>query len=144
MLTQARWARGSRPAGEVATVGLRRWRRMCRRNRRDRIMSHSNILTNIASTTRPNRTAKRRNVGPALRRGKTKQETVLALLKHRKGTTIAKIINATGWQEHFVRSFLVTIVLEKLGFALSSETVDGARIYRITAPIASKRARAVA
>jgi hypothetical protein len=79
-----------------------------------------------------------------LRRGKTKQETVLALLKHRKGTTIAEIINATGWQEHSVRSFLVTIVLKKLGFALSSETVDGARIYRITAPIASKRAQAVA
>src|SRR5258705_1160710 len=139
MLTQARWARGSRPAGDVATAGLRWWRRMCRRNRRDRIMSHSNILTNIASTTRPNRTAKRRNVGPALR--KTKQETVLALLKHRKGTTIAGIIKATGWQEPSVRSFFVVIVLKKLGFALSSETVDGARVYRITAPIASKRTR---
>jgi hypothetical protein len=83
-------------------------------------------------------------VGPALRRRKTNQETVLALLKHRKGTTIAGIIKATGWQEHSVRSFLVTIVLKKLGFALSSETVDGARVYRITAPIASKRTRAVA
>ena len=106
-------------------------------------MSHSNILTNIASTTRPNRTAKRRNAGPALRRRNTKQETVLALLKHPKGTTVAAIMNATGWQEHSVRSFFVTIVLKRLGLTLSSESVEGARVYR-TAPIVSKPVRAVA
>ncbi len=89
MLTQAPMGRGSRPAGNVATVGLRRWRRMCRRNQRDRLMSHRNILTNIASTTQPKRTAKRRKLGPALRRRRTKQERVLALLRHPEGTTIA-------------------------------------------------------
>jgi uncharacterized protein DUF3489 len=144
MLTQASWARGSRPAGDVATVGLRRWRRMCRRNRTDRIMSHSNILTNIRSTTQLKRTAKRRQVSPALRRRRTKQETVLALLKHPKGTTVKTVMQATGWQEHSVRSFFVVIVLKKLGLALSSESIDGARVYRVTDPIASKRARAVA
>jgi hypothetical protein len=107
-------------------------------------MSHRNIVRNIPPATQPKRTAKRRKTGPALRGPRTKQEIVLALLKHRKGTTVAAIMNATGWQEHSVRSFFVTIVLQKLGLTLSSETVDRARVYRVTTPSASKPARAVA
>jgi Protein of unknown function (DUF3489) len=103
------------------------------------MMSHRNILKNIAlPTTQPNRTAKRRKVVAVLSRPRTKQEIVLGLLKHRKGTTIAAIMNATGWQDDSVRSFFVTIVLKKLGLTLSSETVDRARVYRVTAPGASK------
>jgi hypothetical protein len=39
-------------------------------------------------------------------RTETKQEAVLALLRRDDGTTIAEIIDATGWQPHTVRGFL--------------------------------------
>ena len=39
----------------------------------------------------------------------TKQEAVLTLLRRTEGATIAKIIEATGWQQHTVRGFLACL-----------------------------------
>jgi hypothetical protein len=55
-----------------------------------------------ARTTRPPRDP----ATPRQPRTGTKQESVLALLRRDEGTTIAEIIDATGWQPHTVRGFL--------------------------------------
>jgi hypothetical protein len=74
------------------------------------------------SDARPPRTTKRSS---------TKQETVLGMLRQQKGTTVAAIAKATGWQQHSVRGFLAGIVKKKLKLKLESEMSGDQRVYRI-------------
>jgi hypothetical protein len=41
-------------------------------------------------------------------------------------------VKATGWQPHTVRGFLAATVRRKLKLDLSSEKIEGKRVYRIS------------
>jgi Protein of unknown function (DUF3489) len=84
-----------------------------------------------ARTASKNPSKKPTGVKNVHERAGSKQAAVIALLSQPKGTTIAAIMKATGWQQHSVRGFLAAVVRKKLGLTLESDKSSGARVYRI-------------
>ena len=111
----------------------------------EQVVSSSELLLQLVpnscsfdTKSRVNRPAKPGTIPLGSTRSGTKQEAVLALLRQPKGTTIAAIMKATGWQQHSVRGFFASVVRKKLGLTLLSEKAGGERVYRVTAGPPSK------
>ena len=60
-----------------------------------------------------------------------KKAEVIAMMKRAKGTTLAEIVETTGWQKHTVRGF-VSLLGSKGGLKIeSAKNAAGERSYRI-------------
>ena len=55
------------------------------------------------------------------------------MLSAREGTTIAAIMEATGWQAHSIRAFFAVVVRKREKLNLVSEIVDGKQLYKLGA-----------
>jgi len=64
-------------------------------------------------------------------RQNSKLATVIAMLRAPRGTTIAELSKATGWQAHSLRGAISGTIKKKLVLTVTSVKNDGVRTYRI-------------
>jgi hypothetical protein len=53
------------------------------------------------------------------------------MVRRAEGATIAQPVADTGWQPHTVRGALAGALKKRLGLAVTSEKIDGQRVYRL-------------
>jgi hypothetical protein len=68
-------------------------------------------------------------------RADSKQAKLIEMLKAPKGATVEEMAKALDWQAHTVRGALAGGLKKRLGFAVTSEKVEGrGRVYRLRSP----------
>lgn len=63
---------------------------------------------------------------------KGKLATLVELLNRPEGATLEAMTSATGWQVHSVRGAMSGSLKKAMGLTITSDKVDGVRIYRIS------------
>lgn len=81
---------------------------------------------------RQSRTGSQRNASQTVaKRSGTKQARAIEMLRSKEGTSIAALMEATGWQQHSVRGFLAGVIRKRLKMNLVSAVDGSVRTYRI-------------
>jgi hypothetical protein len=92
-------------------------------------------MTNKATTRRTRRMAREPQAAaqPAASKAPSRLAQLEQLLTRENGTSIAEMVEATGWQQHSVRGAMAG-ALKKRGLTIASEKVEGVRRYRAERP----------
>lgn len=87
----------------------------------------------MTKTNKPRRMAREPQAGaPSAVRSPSKLDQVETMLRAESGTTIAELMEATGWQQHSVRGVLAGAI-KKRGLIVTSEKLGDLRRYRVAA-----------
>ena len=91
------------------------------------------VVTSNSGAPRPQQPAKAKPQTKAPRPSAptSKLEMLVELMRAKSGATIDQLTKATGWQKHSVRGAISGALKKNRGFKITSERIDGVRVYRI-------------
>lgn len=85
-----------------------------------------------SATTKTKRSVPGKKTPPAAEVTSSKQDRLIAMMKQAKGSTMAELMTATGWQAHSIRGVISSVLKKRLSLNVILESsADGVRRYRI-------------
>lgn len=94
--------------------------------------SPATLTLDAATPSKAKRSAHRKRAEQLFDSQLSKQDRLITLMSHSKGTTIDELMAATGWQAHSIRGVISGVLRKRLGLNVISETPEGGvRRYRI-------------